>query len=103
MNPLERKTQLTLLNDGWKVLRGGAPGFLAYKVGEDNKLEIKAVECKDGNMARLSPKQQKYKRLLHSVGIGYECWHQYNGDIKIEKDTLEGRGKRKLVRYNGKE
>lgn len=84
MNPFERKTQSILWQNKWKVLRGGAPDFLVYRIKEDNKFEIKAIECKEGYKARLTPKQQMYKKLLQSVGIIYECWHLYDKDIKIE-------------------
>jgi len=73
MNATELKIKNQLESEGWRVLRGGAPDFIALKVdGEGNITDWKGVEVKPLKGGKLSYEQQVYKKLFGLAGIKFE-------------------------------
>lgn len=69
MNRLERKAAAHLALEGWTIVRGGAPDFLAYKTGSDGTIvKVGCFEVKS-KMDVVSPTQEEQLRVLASVGI----------------------------------
>ena len=72
MNQSELIAKEKLEAEGWHVLKAGAPDFLVFRV-RHRKVEIKYVEVKAPE-DRLSPNQEKYRRLLERANQNYELW-----------------------------
>jgi len=72
MNNSERKIKQQLESEGWKVLRGGAPDFIALKVNEEGEItDFKGVEGKPFN-GKLSYEQKIYQKIFELAGIHFE-------------------------------
>ena len=58
--------------NGWKVIRNGAPDFIAIKVDQETGsfTEIAAIEVKAGR-SRLTIQQQVWKRILEAAGVRF--------------------------------
>jgi hypothetical protein len=71
MNNRELKVKRKYEADGWRMLRGGAPDFVALKVSEDgNILESRGIEVKrDGS--QLTYEQAIYRKIFELAGIPY--------------------------------
>jgi len=74
MNARELKVKKKLEAEGYKVLRGGAPDFIALKVDPSGKiLSFKGVEVKSrGNGFKLSYEQEVYRKLFQLAKIEFE-------------------------------
>jgi hypothetical protein len=69
MNSREQNVKQKYEEQGWHVLRGGAPDFLAIRVDtEGNILEFKGVEVKSES-ANLTYEQAVYRKLFALAGI----------------------------------
>lgn len=66
LNPRERAVYQ---EQGFVVLRNGAPDFIRYRIESENPVDIRAVEVKSPS-DQLSVEQEQYKWLLQHVGIG---------------------------------
>ena len=73
-HPSEALAIRELIDEGWTVLRGGAPDLVAFKENDGQITKVKGVEVKEGK-GSLSPRQLVYKRILESLGAEYECKH----------------------------
>lgn len=71
MNRRELVVKQQLEAEGWKVLRNGAPDFIALKVVEGKITEMKGVEVKS-RRGTLSYEQSIYKEVFHKAGILFE-------------------------------
>ena len=71
MNRREVAVKQQLEADGWRVLRNGAPDFIALKVANGEIVEMKGVEVKS-RKGVLSYEQSVYKDVLHRAGIPFE-------------------------------
>ena len=71
MNERELKIKQYYEAEGWRMLRGGAPDFIALKVnGEGEIQEFMGVEVKPTN-GSLSYEQAIYKRIFQQATIKY--------------------------------
>lgn len=70
MNRREQAVKERYEAQGWKVLRNGAPDFLALKVVDGRITEIWAVEVK-GPRGRLSYEQGVYKQMFEQAAVPY--------------------------------
>lgn len=58
--------------EGWRILRGGAPDFIALKVDEGGEiLEFMGVEVKPAN-GSLSYEQLVYRKVFKKAGIEFK-------------------------------
>ncbi len=71
MNNSEKQVKQQLEDEGWKVLRGGAPDYIALKVNNGQIDIFKGVEVKSKS-AKLSYEQQLYRMIFQKAGIPYE-------------------------------
>lgn len=71
-----------LVNDGWKVLRGGWPDFLAEKDGE-----LRFIEVKSASSPNLSSGQQEMHEMLSKHGFTTRVLLAYTKPV-IEDVTL---------------
>ena len=71
MNNLEKQAKRQLEAEGWRVLRGGAPDYIALKVNDGEITDYKGVEVKSKN-GKLSYEQQLYRMIFQKAGIPYE-------------------------------
>lgn len=69
MHPSEARVKEELESSGWKVLRNGAPDFLAYRE-ENGILRIRAIEVKTNDQG-LTPEQGEYAALLRRLGVEF--------------------------------
>jgi len=71
VNEREKEVLENLEDDGWKVIRGGWPDFLALKVNDRKIEDFKAIEVKrpDGELAY---KQELCRLVLEKLGMDYE-------------------------------
>lgn len=66
MNTFELHVQKLFQDNGWESLRAGWPDFLMYRVSDDQKIELMAIEAKSGN-DKLRPGQEKMLALLSTA------------------------------------
>jgi len=71
MNKPELQVKQQLEFEGWKVLRGGAPDYIALKVDDGQILDVKGVEVKSKG-GKLTYEQSIYKMVFERAGIPYE-------------------------------
>jgi len=72
MNRREQQIKNELESQGWKILRGGAPDFIALKVTNNGDVDIfKGIEVKS-KMDKLSYEQEVYRKLFILAGVPYE-------------------------------
>lgn len=71
MNQRELAVKRQLEDNGWRVLRNGAPDFIALRVVADKIIEMKGVEVKS-KRDRLSYEQGIYKEVFRKAGIPFE-------------------------------
>lgn len=74
MNERELKVKARLESEGYRVLRGGAPDFIALKVNSVGEiLSFKGVEVKSrANGVKLSYEQEVYRELFRLAKIDFE-------------------------------
>lgn len=71
MNNRELKVKDKYEQDGWKMLRGGAPDYIALRVDGEGKItEFEGVEVKR-NGAKLSYEQGIYRMIFQKAGIPF--------------------------------
>jgi hypothetical protein len=70
MNSLERQVKQQLEAEGWRVLRGGSPDFLALRVNNGEITEVKAIEVKAPG-SKLSYEQGIYRIILERAGVPF--------------------------------
>lgn len=70
-NPREERVAERYRENGWKVLRGGAPDFLMLKVENEEILDVLAIEVKS-HRDQLSYEQLVYKKILERAGFHYK-------------------------------
>lgn len=71
MNEREAKIKKKYEEQGWKMLRGGAPDYIALKVNSDGKiLTFQGVEVKSKG-SLLTYEQQIYKKIFEMANIPY--------------------------------
>lgn len=74
MNQRERRIKQQLESDGYRVLRGGAPDFMALKPTADGSIDLsqcKGVEVKS-RRDKLTYEQEVFRKILIQAGIPYE-------------------------------
>jgi len=71
VNEREKEVLEDLEDDGWKVIRGGWPDFLALKVNDGKIEDFKAIEVKSPN-GKLTYKQELCREVLEKLGMDYE-------------------------------
>ena len=71
MNQRELEVKKQLEADGWRVLRNGAPDFVALRVLANEIIEMKGVEVKS-RRDKLSYEQSVYKEIFKKAGIPFE-------------------------------
>jgi len=71
VNKREKEVLENLEDDGWKVVRGGWPDFLALKVDKGKIEDFKAVEVKRPN-GKLTYKQKLCRDVLEKLGMDYK-------------------------------
>jgi Holliday junction resolvase len=72
MNRREQQIKNELESQGWKILRGGAPDFIALKVTNNGDVDIfKGIEVKS-KMDDLAYEQEVYRKLFILAGVPYE-------------------------------
>lgn len=70
MNNREETIKQKYEKEGWRMMRGGAPDFIAIKVDDGNIIEFKGVEVKkDG--AGLTYEQAIYQKLFELAHIPF--------------------------------
>ena len=85
MNKNEFLVKQELEKDGWKVLRNGAPDFVALKLDNDgNILEVRGIEVKYNN-DKLTYEQQVYKKIFEWAKVPFEVKMIQKEDIIAEK------------------
>ena len=74
MNARELRVKAKLESEGYRVLRGGAPDFIALKVSPTGEImEFKGVEVKSrANGVKLSYEQEVYRKLFQLAKIDFE-------------------------------
>ena len=74
MNERELKVKKKLEAEGYRVLRGGSPDFIALKVSPNGEiLNFKGVEVKSrSNGMKLSYEQEIYRKLFQLAKIDFE-------------------------------
>lgn len=71
MNTRELEIKKKYEQQGWKMLRGGAPDFIAIKVDSNGDIvQFKGIEVKSDG-ADLSYEQAVYKKLFEHTGIPF--------------------------------
>lgn len=70
MNAREENVADRYTNQGWKVLRGGAPDFLMLKVANGEIGDVRAVEVKSFK-DELTYEQAPYRMVLERAGFQY--------------------------------
>lgn len=70
MNVREEEIADRYANQGWKVLRGGAPDFVMIRVKGGNIHEAMAVEVKSPK-GELTYEQMVYRMILERAGFRY--------------------------------
>jgi len=71
VNQREQTIKVKYESEGWRMLRNGAPDFIALKVDEaGNILEIKGVEVKSPK-DKLTYEQAVYRKVFQKAGIDY--------------------------------
>jgi len=71
MNPREEVVKARYEAEGWRMLRNGAPDFVALKVGSDGEItDMQAVEVK-GPKADLTYEQSVFRKVFEKAGIRY--------------------------------
>jgi len=71
MNRRELEVKKKYEDEGWKVLRNGAPDFVMLKVENNKIIEIEAVEVKCPN-GKLSYEQKVWKEICNKAKIKYK-------------------------------
>ena len=71
MNRRELEVKKKYEDEGWKVLRNGAPDFVMFKVENNKIIEIEAVEVKCPN-GKLSYEQKVWKEICNKAKIKYK-------------------------------
>ena len=71
MNISENKVKARLEAEGFKVLRGGAPDFIALTVTNGEIISFKGVEVKTKE-GKLSYEQEIYRKIFELAGVPYE-------------------------------
>ena len=72
MNNRELEVKAKYEADGWRMLRGGAPDFIALKVDEKGGIfEFQGIEVKNSHDS-LSYEQAIYKKLFELAKIEYK-------------------------------
>jgi len=71
MNRRELLVKQKLEGDGWRVLRNGAPDFVALKVQDGEIVDMKGVEVKS-KTGRLTYEQGVYRQIFAKAGIPFE-------------------------------
>ena len=74
MNARELRVKAKLEAEGYRVLRGGSPDFIALKVNPTGEiLNFKGVEVKSkANGFKLSYEQEVYRKLFQLAKIDFE-------------------------------
>lgn len=76
---------------GWRMLRRGAPDFLAIRESDDGKIvAVKAIEVKNEGEA-LSPEQEEYRRALKSAGMDFVVERPPSGPPRTMPAELKDR------------
>lgn len=90
MTTSEDAVRAMLAAQGFGILRGGAPDFLAIKTdAHGNILEAKGVEVKFDE-DKLSYEQQVYRRFFARYGIRYVVIHvSRDGKIRSTEEQSE--------------
>jgi len=71
MNQREQTIKAKYESEGWRMLRNGAPDFIALKVDEaGNILKIKGVEVKSPK-DKLTYEQAVYRKVFQKANIDY--------------------------------
>ncbi len=72
MNRRELIVKQQLEADGWRVLRNGAPDFIALKTADGKIIEMKGVEVKSPDQSRMTYEQSVYRDMFARAGIPFE-------------------------------
>lgn len=74
MNQRELEIKAKLEAEGWVVLRGGAPDFIALRTDGNGRItEFKSVEIKSRqNGLKLSYEQEVYREIFKLANIKFE-------------------------------
>ena len=71
MNRRELEVKKQLESEGWKVLRNGAPDFIALKVVNGSIIDMKGVEVKRKGSS-LTYEQEIYRKVFVKAGVSFE-------------------------------
>jgi hypothetical protein len=88
MNSREKRVKQRYERNGWTILRGGWPDFLAIRDSADGQVEHMGIEVKSHNN-RLSACQEKMHEALQKIGVKVSIDYSIRSERKAD-ETVSG-------------
>ena len=87
-----RESEIEVKNEfedkGYTTIRDGHPDFVFYKENDGVISDITFVEVKSGSNT-LSKEQERYKRVLKSLGLNYQLIRKSSPSLHCETKTIK--------------